>query len=110
MEGWTRTPAYYDVGVKGTTAPAGIGTKTTADYSNIVAEEVEATSSDGTAVPLSILRPKDLATDGSRPAILYGYGGFNNPLTPAFSQSRLVWLEMGGVFAQAMLGDKARQE
>ena len=34
---------------------------------------------------------------------MYGYGGFNIPLTPAFSVSRIVWLEMGGVFAMPNL-------
>jgi prolyl oligopeptidase len=35
--------------------------------------------------------------------LLYGYGGFNIPLTPGFSTSRLAWIEMGGVFAMANL-------
>jgi prolyl oligopeptidase len=35
--------------------------------------------------------------------LLYGYGGFNIPLTPAFSISRLAWVEMGGVYAQVNL-------
>jgi prolyl oligopeptidase len=35
--------------------------------------------------------------------LLYGYGGFNIPLPPTFSISRLMWLEMGGVYAQANL-------
>jgi prolyl oligopeptidase len=99
LEGWTRPEAYYDAGPKGTTAPAGIATKTPADYSNVAAEEVEATSSDGTAVPLSVLHPKDLALDGSRPAILYGYAGYGLSETPSFSPSRLPWLEHGATYA-----------
>ena len=35
--------------------------------------------------------------------MLYGYGGFNISLTPAFSVSNLVWMEMGGVYAQPNL-------
>jgi prolyl oligopeptidase len=46
---------------------------------------------------------KDLRLDGSNPTLLYGYGGFNIPLTPAFSIAKLVWLERGGVFAVANL-------
>ncbi|MBO2445761.1 S9 family peptidase [Actinomadura barringtoniae] len=40
---------------------------------------------------------------GPRPTILYGYGGFNVPLTPAYSASILTWVEMGGVYAIANL-------
>ena len=58
---------------------------------------------DGTRVPMFITHKRGLALDGSTPTILYGYGGFNISLTPAFSVSRAVWLEMGGVYAVANL-------
>jgi prolyl oligopeptidase len=60
-------------------------------------------SKDGTKVPMFITAKKGLTLDGSHPTLLYGYGGFNIPLTPAFSISRLMWLELGGVFVQANL-------
>ncbi len=41
--------------------------------------------------------------DGSAPAILYGYGGFNVSLGPGYSSSRMAWLEMGGIYAEAIL-------
>jgi prolyl oligopeptidase len=41
--------------------------------------------------------------DGKNPTLLYGYGGFNVPITPYFSVSNAVWLEMGGVYAVANL-------
>ncbi len=58
-------------------------------------------SKDGTRVPMFITHKKGIALDGTAPAILYGYGGFNIPLTPGFSVSRAVWLEMGGIYAVA---------
>ncbi len=61
------------------------------------------TSKDGTRVPLFLCHKKGIVLDGNNPTYLYGYGGFNIPLTPAFSSSILVWLEMGGIFAQANL-------
>ena len=56
-------------------------------------------SKDGTRVPMFITHKKGLKLDGSNPAYLYGYGGFNISLTPSFSVSIIVWLEMGGVYA-----------
>lgn len=58
---------------------------------------------DGTEVPLFLTVKKGLVRDGNNPTLLYGYGGFNISMTPLFSPSRLVWLEQGGVYAQAAL-------
>jgi len=44
-----------------------------------------------------------LTLDGNNPTLLYGYGGFDISLTPAFSVSDLVWMERGGVYAMANL-------
>lgn len=66
-------------------------------------EQVFYTSKDGTKVPMFLSYKKGLKRDGNNPTLLYGYGGFNIPLTPAFSVSRLVWMEMGGVMAIANL-------
>lgn len=59
------------------------------------------TSKDGTKIPLFIVHKKGLKLDGSNPALLYGYGGFNVSLSPYFSTSRIILLENGGVFALA---------
>lgn len=60
-------------------------------------------SQDGTLIPMFITAKKGVELNGNNPTILYGYGGFNISLTPSFSISRLVWLEMGGVYAIANL-------
>ena len=60
-------------------------------------------SKDGTKVPMFIAHKKGLKLDGTNPTLLYGYGGFNISLTPAFSISRMQWMEMGGVLAVANL-------
>ena len=62
-------------------------------------KQVFYSSKDGTQVPMFITHKKGLHLDGNNPTLLYGYGGFNVSLTPSFSVSRLVWMEMGGVYA-----------
>jgi prolyl oligopeptidase len=55
-------------------------------------------SKDGTKVPMFITYKKGIKLDGSNPVLIYGYGGFNIPLTPWFSISNSFFLEQGGVF------------
>ena len=50
-----------------------------------------------------IVAKRGLKLDGANPTLLYGYGGFDISLTPSFSVTDLVWMEMGGVFAMANL-------
>jgi prolyl oligopeptidase len=60
-------------------------------------------SKDGTKIPMFLTSKKGLTKNGANPTLLYGYGGFNIPLTPSFSPGPLAWMEMGGVFAVANL-------
>jgi prolyl oligopeptidase len=72
------------------------------DAAGLTAEQFEATSGDGTAVPYFVVRPTALGFDGSAPTLLYGYGGFQVSLTPSYpgALGRL-WLERGGVYVVA---------
>ncbi|MBD2440656.1 prolyl oligopeptidase family protein [Nostoc sp. FACHB-110] len=56
-------------------------------------------SKDGTKVPMFITHKKGIKLDGNNPTYLYSYGGFNVSISPTFSMSMLVWMEMGGVYA-----------
>jgi len=64
-----------------------------------VVKQISYKSPDGTKVPMFITHKKGMTLDGNNPTYLYGYGGFNVSLTPRFSVSKLVWMEMGGVYA-----------
>lgn len=56
-------------------------------------------SKDGTRIPMIITYKKGIVLNGKNPTLLYGYGGFNISLTPAFSTSNIILLEHGGIYA-----------
>jgi prolyl oligopeptidase len=69
------------------------------DAKEYVTKQVFYPSKDGTKIPMFLIYKKDLQRNGTNPVYLYGYGGFNISLTPAFSTARLIWLEKGGIIA-----------
>jgi prolyl oligopeptidase len=69
----------------------------------LTVEQVSCRSADGTEVPMFIVRRADLRLDGTSPAVLYGYGGFDISLTPTFLATWRPWLVRGGVYAVANL-------
>ena len=67
-------------------------------------EQRSATSADGTRVPYFIVWPADAAADGDNPTLLYGYGGFEVAMQPAYSGiNGRNWLARGGVYVLANL-------
>jgi prolyl oligopeptidase len=86
----------------GTLSPVAAG-KPAVAADRFVTRQVFYTSRDGTRVPMHIVHRKDLVLDGQQPTVLYGYGGFNVSLMPAYSAARMAWIEAGGVYAQANL-------
>jgi len=86
--------------------PPGSAAKTgAANPPQVTARQVTYTSKDGTPVRMVIVEPGSGTTIRSveRPFILYGYGGFNIPMTPGYSPSILAWAEAGGGYAIAAL-------
>ena len=69
------------------------------DPARFETKQIFYTSKDGTRVPMFITHKKGVKLDGTNPTLLYGYGGFDISLTPSFSVSTVVWMEMGGVYA-----------
>ena len=70
---------------------------------DFVTEQVFFASKDGTKVPIFISYKKGMKKDGNNPVLLYGYGGFNISITPAFSVSNLFFMEQGGIYASVNL-------
>ncbi|MBT1001264.1 S9 family peptidase [Paenarthrobacter sp. DKR-5] len=71
------------------------------DPERYVAERAWATASDGTRIPLSVIRRAELAQDGSHPAVIYGYGSYEVSMDPAFAVARLSLLDRGIIFVIA---------
>lgn len=73
------------------------------DPSQFETRQVFATSRDGTRIPMFLVHKRGLQPTANHPTLLYGYGGFNVTLLPAFSAARVAFLEQGGVYVQANL-------
>jgi prolyl oligopeptidase len=71
------------------------------DTSVLESKQVFYPGKDGTRIPMSLVYKKGIKLDGTNPTLLYGYGGFGISILPAFDVTRLVWLERGGIFAEA---------
>jgi prolyl oligopeptidase len=74
------------------------------DATGLRAEQLFATSKDGTQVPYFVVWPKGATADGNNPTLLYGYGGFQVSLQPWYSGGYgKAWYSRGGVLVVANL-------
>jgi len=71
------------------------------DPSRYRSERIHATASDGTRVPISLVRHADTPRDGTSPMLLTGYGAYGLPYPVTFSSTRLSLLDRGVSFAIA---------
>ena len=64
--------------------------------------QFQARSKDGTMVPYFVVMDRKTKYDGKTPTLLYGYGGFEVSLKPAYSgMIGAGWLEQGGAYVLA---------
>lgn len=77
--------------------------KPAVDFSDAEVVREFGTSKDGTKIPVNIIRRKDTKLDGKNPTLLTGYGGYRISISPAYNVNVRVWLDQGGVFAEANL-------
>lgn len=73
------------------------------DTEDFEVKQVWYTSYDSTRVPMFVVHKKGLSLDGSHPTLMYGYGGFNDSMTPYFSNWAVVFVENGGVYVATNL-------
>jgi len=74
-------------------------TRVNMNTNQFVTEQIFVTSKDGTRVPVFLTYKRGLQLNGNNPLLLYGYGGFNIPMTPSFSISNAFFMEQGGIYA-----------
>jgi prolyl oligopeptidase len=99
--GYTEPTTIYRYDIGGGLSTRVFAPRIRMDSSAFESEQLFYHSKDGTRIPMIVTSKKGTPRDGTAPAILYGYGGFDISLTPAFSSAVLVWLELGGIFAVA---------
>lgn len=99
--GWTIPSRWAEYDAAKGTLKTVFEVKPAADYSKVVTYRLEATSKDGTKIPVTVIAMRGVTPNGARPMILYGYGGFGITVAPRFIGSTLAWLERGGAYAVA---------
>ncbi len=98
LDGWTTPLKVYRYAGK-TLTDTGLGKLGFPAYPDLVAEETEVASADGTQVPVSLIHRRDMKLDGHARAIVYGYGGYGISLQPTYSALRAEWSQAGNVLA-----------
>lgn len=105
MQTYTEPLEYFRFNpMTGRSSKAGlVATSSQPDFSDTEVKREFAVSKDGTRVPLNIVRRKGTVMDGKNPVLLYGYGGYSISLTPEARYWLRMWIDQGGVYAEATL-------
>ncbi|HUX60687.1 MAG TPA: prolyl oligopeptidase family serine peptidase [Ignavibacteriaceae bacterium] len=96
---FTFPPTIYELNINDNTSTIFRKPEINFNFDNYITKQVFYNSKDGTKVPMFIVYKKGLKRNGNNPAFLYAYGGFDISINPAFSITRLIFLENGGVLA-----------
>jgi len=72
------------------------------DFSDCIVTREIAVAPDGTQIPISVIRRKDVPQNGTAPLLVWGYGGYGTIESPTtLSPATRIWLDAGGVYALA---------
>jgi prolyl oligopeptidase len=103
-ESYLTPAAWFHFGsASGKTERTNLFMKPAADFSDAEVVREFAISKDGTKIPVNIVRRKGTKLDGKNPTLLTGYGGYRISISPTYDVNVRVWLDQGGVFAEANL-------
>lgn len=92
-------PAIYQYDIASGKSTLFRDTKVNMNTNDFVTEQVFFSTDKKTKVPIFLTYKRGLKKDGTNPVLLYGYGGFNVPVTPGFSISNAFFIEQGGIYA-----------
>lgn len=74
------------------------------ETAGLVRDRLTTRSRDGTAIAYTVIHRNGIALDGSHPTLVYGYGGYDVPVTPRYEPVfGKLWLERGGIYVHAYL-------
>jgi prolyl oligopeptidase len=99
--GWSQPTRWVKYDAASGTLTTVFEVKPAADYSKLRTYRLEASSEDGTKVPVTVVALEGVQPNGKRPAILTAYGGYGLAQEPRFMGPYLAWLERGGIYALA---------
>jgi len=98
LAGWTTELVRYKYNTKGIFEKQNFNeTSLYKEFDDIIAIETEYKSHDGTLVPISIIKKRNLSMDSNNPTIIYAYGAFKESMSPVFLPTYLSWVAKGGI-------------
>jgi prolyl oligopeptidase len=103
FESYDSAPAIFHYNVAEAKSEVWARDRARIDSSALTIEQVWYPSKDKTRIPMFLFHKKGLKLDGSSPVLLTGYGGFDISTTPAYWPLFVVWVEHGGIVADANL-------
>lgn len=103
-QSYTMPPAWYEHS-PGLESPVvtPLARTSAADFSDCEVRRVFATADDGTEIPIDLIMRKGTPQDGTAPLLLHGYGSYGISQRPDFTDTRLIWIEQGGIYAVACI-------
>jgi prolyl oligopeptidase len=116
MQSWTDSQTVFAFDpVARRFRDTGLAPPSAVSFDDLEYSNVRAPASDGTSVPMVIVRKRGLQLPAPHPVLMFSYGAYNVPVQPSFNPMRRLWFDQGGILAVAHVrgsggfGDKWHQ-